>query len=527
MKKIDCIAFSALESVPDLVKDFLTEDLEWFDGVRFGEDNFERKIREREGFSPERRRVLVEVLREQSADLQLTDKQRFNLDALLDEKTFTVVTGHQLNLYMGPSFFVYKILQTIKTAEYLREKFPGIQVVPVFWMASEDHDFEEINHFKTKDGFYEFRASSGGAVGRLKVEDTAFVSRFEESFSDRLFGAELIRWMREAYREGASLSQATRVLVQRLFSAYGLLVLDGDDSRLKAQMKPFFRKELLEQVLYETTAKRIGFLKERYGRVQVNPRAVNLFYLTATRDRIERQGEEYVVVDKNLRFTRTAILEELEKHPERFSPNALMRPVYQEVVLPNLAYIGGNAEVMYWLELQDYFAENNLSYPVLIPRNSVVCLDEKELRKAEKLGLLPRDFFGNFAEVVRGAMLKDVALEGVLRDSRLQVEQVFEVLKSRSVETDVTFGHLVAAEQARQLKSYERMHKRLVRAEKRKQAEKLERLETLFLRIHPGGVWQERVFNFSVFYADYGRLWIEECYEKMNVDKSELLILGI
>ncbi len=528
MKKLTNIPFLDIDSIPLLIKDFLTQKIPGFESQVFNIENIEKqfKLKER-SFSADKRKVLCEVLQEQHGILPQSDLQKSNLKSLESGQTFTVTTGHQLNLFTGPVFFIYKILQTIKLADFLNEQFPAKDFVPLFWLASEDHDFEEINHFKTENNYYETKAKSGGVVGRIKVEDDFFISQFEEEFKDSVFGTQLILLLKRAYKKGNTLTQATRIIVHELFSDYGLLVLDGDDARLKAEMKPFFKDELINQNLFETTQETVAFLTEKYGKVQVNPREINLFYLSETRDRISFENEKFVIVDKEKSFTKEEILEELENYPERFSPNALMRPVYQETILPNIAYIGGNAEIMYWLELKDYFENISVPFPILIPRNSMLMISEKTVSKTRNLGLEINDFFKNFAVVTNDLLLENNEILPLLNQQEAQLKEQFSQLKAKASLTEKTFGNLVEGEQTRQLKSFARLKKRLLRAEKIKQSEKLERLENLFQKVHPGNTWQERNYNFSVFYADLGQDWLHSCYQEIEVENSELIIFTI
>lgn len=511
-----------------MVKDFLTQKIEGFENNTFSLDHFKQQIHlKKDSFSSGKREVLSEVFEGQLSSLSLSSKQKGNLEDLKLPNTFTITTGHQLNLFSGPVFFVYKILQTIKTCTYLKENFPDFNFVPVYWMASEDHDFAEINHFKTENNYYETNEKSGGPVGRIQISDTYFISEFEKEFKDSIFGTELILMMKEAYKAGNTLTEAIKILVNRLFSEFGLLILDGDSKELKNQMKEIFKDELLHFGLQKTSKNKVDFLTEKYGKVQVNPREINLFYLSETRDRIEFNGQKYIIVDKAIQFTEQEILAELENHPEKFSPNALMRPVYQENVLPNLAYIGGNAEIMYWLELKDYFSKINIPFPILIPRNSMLFLKEKILGKIEKLGLKIEDFFQNFTVLTNHKILKDNPILQLLDEKEELLVSNFSVLRASAETTEKSFGNMVKAEEVRQLKSFKRMKKRLLHAEKIKQNELLERLENLFLDVHPAKTWQERVYNFSVFFSDYGYSWLENCLEEMVVQDSKLIIVAI
>ncbi|MDN3695187.1 bacillithiol biosynthesis cysteine-adding enzyme BshC [Chryseobacterium tructae] len=528
MKTINKISFNDIESIPQLVKDFLNQNIEGFEDKTFSVEHFSQQIHlKKDSFSSEQRNILFNVFDQQLSDLNLSSKQKDNLENLKQPNTFTITTGHQLNLFSGPVFFVYKILQTIKTCTYLKEHFPDFNFVPVYWMASEDHDFAEINHFKTENNYYEINEKSGGPVGRIQMNDNYFISEFEKEFKDSVFGTELILMLKEAYKIGNTLTQAIQILVNRLFSEFGLLMLDGDSKELKEQIKEVFKDELLHFSLQKNSKDKVNFLTEKYGKVQVNPRDINLFYLSETRDRIDFNGQKYIVVDTNIQFTEEEIIAELENHPEKFSPNALMRPVYQEKVMPNLAYIGGNAEIMYWLELKDYFSKINIPFPILIPRNSMLFLKEKTLKKIEKLELNIGDFFQNFTVITNQKILKDNPILELLDKKEDILVSNFAELRASAETTEKSFGNMVKAEEVRQLKSFKRMKKRLLHAEKIKQNELLERLENLFLAVHPSKTWQERVFNFSVFFSDEGYAWLENCLEEMVVQDSKLIIVAI
>lgn len=528
LKTINKISFNDIESIPQLIKDFLNHKIEDFEENTFSLDNFRKQIHlKQESFTSDQRNVLYNAFEQQLSHLTLSSKQKENLDNLKQSNTFTITTGHQLNLFSGPVFFVYKILQTIKTCTYLKEYFPDFNFVPVYWMASEDHDFAEINHFKTENNYYEINEKSGGPVGRIKLSDTFFISEFEKEFKDFVFGTELILMLKEAYKTKNTLTDAIKIFVNRLFSEQGLLILDGDSKELKAEIRDVFKDELLHFSLQKSSKEKVEFLTEKYGKVQVNPREINLFYLSETRDRIDFDGQEYNIVDKDIQFTQEEILQELESSPENFSPNALMRPVYQEKILPNLAYIGGNAEIMYWLELKDYFSSINIPFPILIPRNSMLFLKEKTLKKMERLELKIEDFFQNFTTITNNKILQDNTIQKLLDEKENLLINNFTELRSAAENTEKSFGNMVKAEEIRQLKSFKKMKKRLLHAEKIKQGELLERLENLFLDVHPSKTWQERIYNFSVFFADQGYSWLETCLEEMVVQESKLIIVAI
>ncbi|PIE50841.1 MAG: bacillithiol biosynthesis cysteine-adding enzyme BshC [Flavobacteriales bacterium] len=525
MKKNKEIAFIDIPTIPQQIKDLLMGKLEDFQEDTFSWDNFERKIQAKSPFfTDEKRKVLHRVLSEQLSDFQLSEKQGFNLESLKDKKTFTITTGHQLNLFSGSVFFIYKILQTIKTAEVLNQKFPDYHFVPIFWLATEDHDFEEINHFKTATKKYQIHAESGNAVGRIKINDITFIKEFERDVKCLPFGAELVKLMKKAYQKGKTLTQATQEVVQYLFADRGLLFIDGDEKAFKDQMIPLFEKELQDFDLMKKSQRNRDFLTQKYGKVQVNPREINLFYLSDTRNRIVKNGEKWSVLDKDIHFTKSDLAMELKNHPERFSPNALLRPVFQEMVLPNLAYIGGNAEIMYWLELKDYCKAHQIPFPILIPRNSILFLDEKTVKKVERLNFKIDDFLGDIQSIINQKILDNHEVLALMNQQKESLVQQFKAIKDEAVKTHISFRNLVEAEETRQLKSFERMKKRLLKAERKRHQEYVGRVEDLYQKIHPSGVWQERIFNFSEFYLFKGEKWLDFCYDVMQIKKTVLII---
>lgn len=524
MKTIARVPFTEIESVPALIRDFLNDETVGFGDHLFTKENIQQKIQQKwKWFSVDQRKLIVEVLAEQN--INSSASQRQNIEKLKQTNTYTVCTGHQLNLFTGPVFFVYKILQTIKTAQFLSEELPDAHFVPVFWMATEDHDFEEISFFKAFGNRYETTADGSGAVGRLQLSDRDFISRFTEDFQGFPFADELIKLIAEAYQKDHTLADATRFIVNKLFAEYGLLVLDGDDARLKEQMKPIFRDELLNSSLQQHSEKNVETLTQQYKKVQVNPREINLFYLEEGRNRIDRSEEGFQIADTEIFFSREQIVEILEESPEKFSPNALMRPVFQEMILPNVAYIGGNAEIMYWLELPDYFVYLNLPFPVMIPRSSFLMLSQKQEAKLERLDISVQQLLSSVSKVQNVHVQRDNSLFSEIRALNERLSQQFDTLEQISRKTDITFGNLVNAEKTRQLRSLERMEKRLLRAEKRKNTDLMDRIERIFAEIHPNGSWQERQVNFSEFYLIHGKKWLETCLEEMDPFSPELVIM--
>lgn len=473
------------------------------------------------------RELVSGVLQRQMKHLSLSEAQIQNLEKFRLENSVTVTTGHQLNLLTGPLYFFYKILQTIRCCEEINNTYPGYHFIPVFWMATEDHDFAEINHFHFKNQKIQWQRDATGAVGKLYLDDIEDLFHAYASQLPNIKNAEELKELiHSAYLNASTLAEATRKLVQALFGKYGLLIIDGDDKELKRIMIPYFEDELVNNTTYKKVTQTNQDLSEKGYSLQVNPREINLFYLGegSIRERIVLQEGSYQILNSEFKFTQDEILQELNSNPEKFSPNALLRPFYQEIILPNIAYIGGSGEIAYWLQLKRYFESQNIPFPLLIVRNSVLILNSKQKSKLERLDLDFQDIFKPLYEMVSENVMAHSDLDIDFDHYTTQIHNIFDELMQKSAQTDITFANMVQAQRVRQIKGFEKMKKRLIKAEKKKNSERVERIENLYNEIFPKGNLQERVSNFSEFWLEYGKEFINEIYNEIHPYEFRFII---
>ncbi|MDM9632625.1 bacillithiol biosynthesis cysteine-adding enzyme BshC [Robiginitalea aurantiaca] len=495
----------------NLIEDYLDQrdDLQPFYG-RFPSLNaFKAQIEEKQSnFPKEHRAVVSEVLSEQYSGLQASVKTLGHIKALQDQKTFTVVTGHQLNLFTGPLYFVYKILSAVKLAQQLKEAYPDCHFVPVYWMASEDHDFEEINHFNFRGKEVRWNRGASGGVGRLDLEGLqAVFETFSADLGPGKRSDTLRNMFQSAYLEHSNLASATQYLANELFGHLGLVVLDADDARLKRLFTPHIENDLFKNLGYTTVGKSIEKLNALPGnyRIQVSPREINFFYLIeGLRNRLVAEGDGFSVVDSKIRFSETELREELRDHPERFSPNVTTRPLYQEVILPNLCYIGGGGELAYWLELKGFFEASDVPFPLLLLRNSALLMSRKQGQKLQKLNLTTADLFLDPDRLVEKRVREISELSIDFSPQKEHLIKQFKGLYDIASKTDKSFLGAVQAQEVKQLKGLERLEKRLLKAQKRKLNDEVSRVRDLQDALFPGGSLQERSRNFSEFYLDFG-----------------------
>lgn len=467
---------------------------------------FEKQLTEKEdSYTQETRKILVEALNNQYKGFDISDETQKNLEVLKVSNTFTVTTGHQLNLFTGPLYFLYKIFSTINLCEGLSEKHPDKHFVPIYWMATEDHDFDEINYFKYQGSKIVWNRSDGGAVGQFSTEglETVLIE-----FSNKLGTSKNAQFLKDlfgkAYTTHKTLGEATRYIANILFGEYGLVIVDGDDKKLKQLFAPYIREELKDQLSSKKVAETNKELEKHYS-IQVNPREINLFYLSENRrDRIVFENGVYKIHETNKSFTFIEIEQELANFPERFSPNVIMRPLYQEVILPNLGYIGGGGELAYWMQLKAYFNSVNIPFPVLVLRNSVQVISVKQQKKLDNLSISLEELFLNQTELLKTKVIENSEISIDFSKQRKLLETQFKDLKALAAKTDSSFIGAVNAQEKKQLNGLDHLEKRLLRAEKRRQHDLVTRIVALQNELLPNQSLEERQRNFSEYYEAYG-----------------------
>lgn len=458
-------------------------------------------------FAQASRDKLVEALTRQYEGLTLSEKTKSNIEALLRPNAFTIVTGHQLNIFTGPLYFIYKIVTAINAAKTLQAKYPEQHFVPVYWMATEDHDFAEINHFNLHGKAWRWETQQSGAVGRMDPSGL-------KALLDHLPGD--VSVFREAYLGQKTLANACRAYVNALFGEYGLVVVDGDDVELKKVLIPVIEQDVLENKPFDWVTDQTEKLESLGYKTQVFCREINFFYLKEDlRARIEKQGDQFVVVDTNISFSETEMKQLIQDHPERFSPNVVLRPLYQELILPNLAYIGGPAEMVYWLQLKTMFAHFQAPFPALLPRNFGVLITQILAEKWKKTGLSSADLFLNENALL--AKWVKANRNGALTFSEqlAAISGEFEKIRQQAEHVDVTLGPHIAALQAQAIKRIHLAEKKLLRAEKRKHANHLGQVSHVKNALFPKGSLQERTVNFMEFSTNH-RAFIEHLMEEFD-----------
>ena len=469
------------------------DQLQPFYGLFPSLENFEKQVQKKR-FPKEKRGVLTEVLREQYSHVEAATSVRDNIALLDGENTLTITTGHQLNIFSGPLYFIYKIVTVINTCKKLAEAFPGFNFVPVYWMASEDHDFQEINNFRLFGKKYSWETDQTGAVGRF---DTAGLGSILSELPEKL------PLFERAYLENGNLADATRCFVNDLFGDQGLVVLDADHKKLKAGMSGLIIDDLTKHDAEAIVVPDTTRIEGMGYKSQVFCRTVNFFYLDDNlRERIVFQDGRYGVNNTDLSFSKEEVLALVESNPEKFSPNVILRPLYQETILPNLAYVGGPSEVAYWLQLHGLFEHYKLPFPILMPRNFGLVINRAMAKKIRKIGVGANSLFKGEKSLKEQFIADNAEHDISLEREKEVLEQVFQSIKNRALVVDKSLDGFVGAEGSKTFKSVENIEKRLKKAQEAKYDSSLKSLLGIKEKLFPGGNLQERTDNFLNFYIN-------------------------
>lgn len=485
-------------------------------------------IQQRQGFQ-EHREVLVNVLQQQYKDLQISTKVQENIHLLLQPNTYTITTAHQPVIFTGPLYFAYKILHAVKLAATLSQQLPGYNFVPVFFMGTEDADLDELGSMNVDGKAFQWQTKQTGAVGRMKV-DNSFINllqQLENQVSVLASGEEIVSVFKRCYRLGTTIQQATLEVVNELFGEYGVIVLIPDNKDLKRLLGKVFNKEIEDQFSHKEVEQTLAQLSKLY-KVQAGGRDLNLFYLLDdSRERIEKEGDDFIVQNLNLRFTKEQLIAGISNNPERFSPNVILRGILQETVLPNVAFIGGGGELAYWLELKSVFNAAQVPYPVLVLRNSFLFINKKQKEKIAQLGFAPAEFFKDSLALIDDLVRRTSKNKVTIEEEINEVKEVLTRLQQVTSRVDITLAQHALALSALFEKKLIVLQKKIVREERRKYTTQQQQIETIKQQLFPNGSLQERVENISGWYARYGKQFIESIYKNSLTLEQEFAIVTL
>jgi bacillithiol synthase len=475
-------------------------------------------------YPAERRAALVAALGARNGGSE-------SLDLLARPGTVAVVTGQQVGLFSGPAYTIYKALTAVRLAARLSEQ--GIPAVPIFWLATEDHDLAEVSHsfvFGADHRPIALNANGTGAserpVGTIPIAAPP-VDSLREALRGLPFGDEVVEMVREAYHPGATFGAAFHALLERLLGGRGVLFVDPLDDAVRHIAAPLLQEvvrqdeELHRKLLARNQElERAGY----HAQVHVEPKTSLVFLLEGNRRiTLRRQNGEYVSKDR--RYSAAELLDRIE----HLSPNALLRPVFQDYVLPTVAYVGGPSELAYMAQSQVLYQDVLGRMPVMLSRGGFTLLDARTAKLMERFKLtLPDVFQGE--DKVRDAIAQKLVPPELLREFNEMERSIGESL-GRLREDLVAFDSTLAAAAD---KSRAKIQYQLAKMERKTARETLNRNQRASAEassisglIFPDKHLQERLYSILPFIAKHGPGLMDTLYENISLDCPDHRVLVV
>jgi len=481
----------------------------------------------------DRKRVpdALERINGQAGSPELTFK---HIEMLRRPGTVAIVTGQQAGLFTGPLYTIHKALTVIKLAACLRDQ--GVEAVPVFWVASEDHDYEEVNHCRVVDREGHLKRIQYEASGHKVDEPVGRVTLCEgigqtidelvAQLAPSEFTPALERDLRESYAEGAGFAEAFLRLMARLFHQYGVVLLDPLDEELKQVAAPLYAEAIgKSSEIARALVGRSRDLEESgyHAQIHVSEDMVPLFIMDeGRRSALTQQDGRFTVKGSDRTFTGEELVELAGRCPSCFSPNVTLRPVVQDYLLPTAAYIGGPAEIAYFAQLRAVYETLGRQEPCVLPRASLTIVEGRHQKTMKKYGLELRDFFDGLHPAVTKVVEHGVdrsAAVAFTETERVLNEQLDKLGKALH-QTDATLSDPLKRAREKIMYQLEHLRTRFIHSSAHRNETAYRQVERAFTTLCPDKNLQERELNVYYFLSRYGPGLIEELYEAADLGFS-------
>ena len=477
----------------------------------------------RKKFDPKQREILVSVLNNQYKGIHISELVQSNINTLASPNCFTITTGQQLGLLGGPLYTLYKILHLISCVQSLNNNLKDQHFVPVFWLQSEDHDIKEIDQHFLFNQKYVSDANQAGIAGDLLMELwKPIIEQFDAKLTNEL-NWQSIKSIYNKALAANNWSLGFRIMLNEIFGSYGLVVLEPRAMQLKSEFKQFIIHELEGNGIYNyvnhtnTEIIKLGYTPQAYVR------PINLFmFKDGLRLRIEYKDQKYFLLDSDYSYSKAEILKLANEQPELFSPNVLLRPLYQELILPNLIYIGGGAEVAYWLQLKNTFEQNGIAYPFILMRNSVMIINSKQSSKMQKFHIDHTQLFDTSTNWSNHYLGRSGETTFSLTDEKRAIEKMYNGIIDKVKLITTGLNPTIEAERNKTIQSLTSIEEKFSREIKKKSENEISQINNLKESLFPNGTWPERIDGLADFWIKNGPDMIHRIINDMNVFTPEL-----
>lgn len=485
---------------------------------------------------------IAEIIKNQYNGFNPSQKTVQNIELLNDDKTIAVFTGQQLGLLGGPLYTVYKLFTAIKLSEHLNSKFPSYNFVPVFWLAGDDHDFEEISFVNVVSKENEIakiiygdnnepeynRGSVGDLLFNGSIED--FKKYIKDNIRETEFSEELFTLINNVLYENLNIKSSFFNLLYQIFDDTGLIIFNPQDKEVKKLLKPIFRKELTDYKKHTNDLLlNSADLDDNYH-AQVKIKPINLFMSDESgRHLIEPVEEEYRLKGKRKRITKEEILNFVENEPERFSANVLLRPICEDYLFPTGFYIGGPGEISYYAQAIPLYKHYDLQHPIVYPRASATIIEGNIAKILVKYNLSSLDFFKDSKELrtIVVNSLADVDLKSKFTSAENAIEEILNTLSENLSKIDNNLSNVTDNVKGKIIHQLGVLKSKSMKSHENKFDSALRQISKAQNLIYPNSNLQERELTIINFVNRYGFDFFDWLYNELEIHEHKHQILEI
>ena len=539
------INFSDLPNHQNLFLDYLYE----FENVRrYYHKNFRnnadfeftlKKISERDNYP---RTEIAEIITNQYKDKSPSKLTETNLRNLKDGKAFAIFTGQQLGIFGGPLYTFYKIITAIKLANHLNEKYEQHQFVPVFWMAGDDHDFEEVSFVKILNPdnkiitvtYNDGKAIdvNRGPIGSLKFNSN--IQKTLNDFFDNLRNTEFTetikKFLSQSFTSGKTFTEAFRKMIFDLFDEYGLVIFDPTDKKVKNLLIPIFEKEILDYRIHTRELLEVSAELDDIYHAQVKIQPINIFIREKDgRYLLEPVDELFRLKGKRRKFNEEEILNRLYEQPEDFSPNVMLRPICQDYLFPTALYVGGPSEVSYFAQVMPLYDFFNIPHPIVYPRSSLTIIEKNIKKIIDKHNLNYIDIFIG-VELLNKKILAEVGdlnLEDLFEHSKKEIDLTLDRLREHLFAIDPNLKDSILKTREKIFSHLDVLKNKAEKAQEIQYQDSFRQIAKLRNAVFPNSELQERELNFFYFANKYGIDLLKLIFTELKINKFEHQIIEI
>lgn len=477
------------------------------------------------------RQTLSDILLSQNTKFGGDEKTLASARDLANSGTYTVMTGQQVGLFTGPLYTIYKALTAVKLAQTL-EAATSRRIVPVFWMASDDHDYDEINHVHTANENNEvvrLALTPDEPVDRRSAAHIAFgteisslIDEFSLSLQDTEHKAEILELLRDSCKVETSLSDGFAALLSRLLRGTGMVLIDPTDPDLKTLMSPVFVAEISNPLRTTRSVLEAGANLASAGFSPQLTRAddaMNLFfYKDHQRAAMSYSDGMIRAQHADLQMSVDDAVQLVQDSPESFSHNVITRPIVQDSLFPALAYVGGPSEIGYYAQLIDVYNQFNLPFPIVYPRSSMTIVESRVRRVIDKYGLNVEDFFGNIHQVIGQRMQEEIPVEltDTFRETSECIAGFYGRLTKQVGHIDITLRKVAEGAQRKAEFELSKLQDKTLQAVKRSHKTMRQQIDRSEVQLYPRNQLQERVYTIWPFINSHGFEFVRHLLDSMD-----------